>query len=85
MPLKRFIVPHVKLQGSGGFYDFYVPAGRLIIVDRTTYSREWVDSAERGTSHKKEGFPCQTIEGLNITAKRAKAKRAAEGVIATSP
>ena len=67
VPLKRFIVPHVKLQGSGGFYDFYVPAGRLIIVDRTTYSREWVDSAERGTSHKKEGFPCQTIEGLNIT------------------
>jgi hypothetical protein len=36
VPLKRFIVPHVKLQGSGGFYDFYVPAGRPIIVDRTT-------------------------------------------------
>ena len=67
VPLKRFIVPHVKLQGSGGWYDFYVPAGRLIIVDRTTYSREWVDSAERGTSRKKEGFPCQSIEGLNIT------------------
>jgi hypothetical protein len=67
VPLKRFIVPHVKLQGSGGWYDFYVPAGRLIIVDRTTYSREWVDSAERGTSRRKEGFPCQSIEGLNIT------------------
>ncbi len=67
VPLKRFIVPHVKLQGSGGFYDFYVPAGRLIIVDRTTYSREWVDATDRGTSKKKEGFPCQTVEGLNIT------------------
>ena len=67
VPLKRFIVPHVKLQGSGGFYDFYVPAGRLIIVDRTTYSREWVDATDRGTSRKKEGFPCQTVEGLNIT------------------
>lgn len=67
VPLKRFIVPHMKLQGSGGFYDYYVPAGRLIIVDRTTFSREWVDAADRGTSHKKEGFPCQTIEGLNIT------------------
>ena len=55
--MKRFIVPHVKLQGSGGFYDFYVPAGRLIIVDRTTYSREWVDATDRGTSKKKEGFP----------------------------
>ncbi len=55
-------------QGSGGFFDFYVPAGRLIIVDRTPFSREWVDSAERGTSQQKQGFPCQTAEGLNVTA-----------------
>ena len=67
VPLKRFIVPHVKLSGSGGFFDFYVPGGRLIIVDRTPYSREWVDSADRGTSRRKEGFPCQTAEGLNVT------------------
>ncbi len=67
IPLKRFIVPHVKLSGSGGFFDFFVPAGRLIIVDRTPFSREWVDSSDRGTSKRKEGFPCQTSEGLNIT------------------
>jgi hypothetical protein len=65
--LKRFIVPHARLQGSGSFFDFYVPAGRLIIVDRTPYSREWVDSADRGTSRRREGFPCQSREGLNIT------------------
>lgn len=65
--LKRFIVPHVKLQGSGSFFDFYVPAGRLIIVDRTPFSREWVDSPQRGTSNRQEGFPCQSKEGLNIT------------------
>jgi hypothetical protein len=65
--LKRFVVPHTKLSGSGSFYDFYVPAGRLIIVDRTPFSREWVDSAERGTSKRREGFPCQSKEGLNIT------------------
>jgi hypothetical protein len=64
--LKRFIVPHAKLSGSGSFFDFYVPAGRLIIVDRTPFSREWVDSEQRGTSRKKEGFPCQSKEGLNI-------------------
>jgi len=64
--LKRFIVPHAKLSGSGSFYDFYVPAGRLIIVDRTPFSREWVDSTERGTSKRREGFPCQSKEGLNI-------------------
>lgn len=65
--LKRFIVPHVRLAGSGGFFDFYVPAGRLIIVDRTPYSREWVDASDRGTSRLKQGFPCQSREGLNIT------------------
>jgi hypothetical protein len=65
--LKRFIVPHAKLQGSGSFFDFYVPAGRLIIVDRTPFSREWVDAADRGTSRKREGFPCQSREGLNIS------------------
>jgi hypothetical protein len=65
--LKRFIVPHAKLQGSGAFFDFYVPAGRLIIVDRTPFSREWVDAADRGTSRRREGFPCQSREGLNIS------------------
>lgn len=68
VPLKRFIVPHVKLSGSGGFFDYYVPAGRLIIVDRTTFSREWVDAHDRGTSVSKQGFPCQSKEGLNVTA-----------------
>ena len=64
--VKRFIVPHTKLQGSGSFFDFYIPAGRLIIVDRTPFSREWVASHERGTSTRDESFPCQSKEGLNI-------------------
>src|ERR1051325_796064 len=37
VPVKRFIVPHTKLQGSGTFFDYYVPAGRLVIVDRTPF------------------------------------------------
>lgn len=68
VPLKRFVVPHTHLQGSGSFFDFYVPAGRLMIVDRTPYSREWVDAPERGTSARREGFPCQTKEGLDFGA-----------------
>jgi len=68
--VKRFIVPHSKLGNSGGFlnWDYYVPTGRLIIVDRTTYSREWVKAANRGTSSSDQSFPCQSKEGLNITA-----------------
>lgn len=67
IPAKRFNIPHVKLENSGLWSNFYVPAGRLIIVDRTPYSREWVDAHDRGTSNKKEGFPCQSKEGLDIT------------------
>jgi hypothetical protein len=64
---KRFIIPHTKLSGSGLWSDFYVPSGRLIIVDRTPYNREWVKSKHRGTSVKDESFPVQSKEGLNIT------------------
>lgn len=69
---KLFIIPHVKFTGSGGTsilsgWDYFVPSGRLIIVDRTPYSREWVKSATRGTSKTDDSFPCQSKEGLNIT------------------
>ena len=66
LAVKRFIVPHTKLQGSGSFFDYYVPAGRLIIVDRTPFSREWV-AGNRGTSTRDESFPCQSKEGLDIS------------------
>ena len=76
---KRFVIPHQKLTGSAGTsllsgWDYFVPTGRLIIVDRTPFSREWVDAGDRGTSKLKEGFPCQTKGndkypgGLNVTA-----------------
>lgn len=69
---KRFIVPHHKLSNSGGTAwfsgpDSYVPDGRLIIVDRAPYSREWVSAKERGTGGGDESFHCQSAEGLNIT------------------
>ncbi len=44
-----------------------MPAGRLLIVDRTPFSREWVHAENRGTSNKDESFPCQSKEGLNIS------------------
>jgi hypothetical protein len=70
LAVKRFIIPHQKLGNSGGYmgWDYYVPTGRLIILDRTPFSREWVDAEDRGTSKIKEGFPCQSKEGLNIVA-----------------
>jgi hypothetical protein len=66
---RRFVVPHHKFQNSGGWmgFDAYVPDGRLIIVDRTQYSREWVAANHRGTSDKDQSIPCQTKEGINVS------------------
>lgn len=67
IPAKRFIIPHAKLPGSGAWSNYYVPTGRLIVVDRTPFSREWVAQAHRGTSPKDESFPCQSSEGLDAS------------------
>lgn len=65
---KRFVIPHAKLGNSGGYYgwDYYVPTGRLYIVDRAPYSREWSDHTDKGTSAAKEGIKCQSKEGLDV-------------------
>jgi len=71
--VKRFVIPHQKLAGSGGTswastgWDLYVPTGRLIIVDRSPFSREWVAAHDRGTSARNESIPCQSKEGVNIS------------------
>lgn len=64
---KRFEIPHTKLPNSGLWSNFYVPAGRLIVVDRTPVSREWVKQPHRGTDKTDQSFPCQSSEGLDIT------------------
>ncbi len=83
---KRFQIPHAKFSGSGGTYsiwsDFYVPTSRLIIVDRTPYNREWTASTSTGTSSKNESFPCQSSEGLNMTAEVAIAASVSEDNVA---
>jgi hypothetical protein len=67
IPAKRFQIPHAKLAGSSFWSNYYVPTGRLIIVDRTPYNREWVASSNRGTSTRDESLPCQSAEGLDVT------------------
>ncbi len=64
---KRYNIPHAKLPNSAWLGDFYVPTGRLIILDRTPYTREWVKDAMRGTSKRDESFHMQTRDGMNST------------------
>ncbi len=75
---KRFQIPHAVLPGSGWFAGYYVPTGRLIVVDRTPYNREWTKASGRGTSAKDESFPCQTSEGINVTVEIGIAASVAE-------
>ncbi len=65
---KRFLIPHAKLSGSAfwSWSNYYVPTGRLYIVDRSPYNQEWVSNAAKGTSARDEGFQCQSLEGLDI-------------------
>lgn len=65
----RYVIKHHKLDGTGGMlgWDAYVPDGRLIILDRSPYSKEWVASGHRGSSARDESIPCQSKEGINIT------------------
>jgi hypothetical protein len=69
VPLKRFIIPHTALSGSGWgpWGNYVVPSGRLILVDRTPYNREWVKATERGTSNRDQSFPCQDNQGHDVT------------------
>lgn len=64
--MKRITIPHVKLVGSSMIADTYVPAARLLIIDRTPSTREWVTATERGTGTKDEGFRFESAESINI-------------------
>ena len=67
--LKRFLVPHSTLSGSGWgpWGNYYVPSGRLILVDRTPFNREWTKASDRGTAAHDESFPCQDNQGHDVT------------------
>ena len=68
---KRFEVPHTKLPNSGVWSNFYVPAGRLIIVDRTPVSREWVKQPHRGTDKTDQSFPMDIEYPLRTSCVRS--------------
>lgn len=64
--MKRVTIPHVKLTGSGTLVDSYVPGARLLVVDRSPTTREWVSANNRGTSGKDESFRFESSESINI-------------------
>ena len=64
--MKRVEIPHQKLQNSGLLSDYYVPEARLLVIDRTPTTREWVTATNRGTSAVDQGFNFESRESINI-------------------
>lgn len=63
---KRVQIPHIKADNTSAVFDYFVPNATLYVVDRTPYTREWVNATDRGTSTKKEGFRFETADSINI-------------------
>lgn len=65
---KRFDIPHQQLPSSSYWKNYWVPAGRLYIVDRTPAARVWVRGSRGTNTVKDEHLPCQSQEGLDVSA-----------------
>ncbi|MGY2048576.1 hypothetical protein [Methylobacterium sp. JK268] len=64
--MKRVQIPHTLIRNPGWSSDYYVPAARLMIVDRSPVSREWVSASERGTSARDQGIRFETAESVTL-------------------
>lgn len=72
---KRIMVDKVERSTGRMWFDYeWIPAVRVIKVDRSLVTREWTDDDKSGTTSRKEGIGVQTKDsiklrvGLTITA-----------------
>ncbi len=62
---KRFKVPHMVLNTKIGDMDKWIPSVKLLLVDRTPYSREWIDG-KKGSSVGDQGFEAETSDSISV-------------------
>ena len=65
--MKRIQIPHTLMKNPGWTQDMYIPAARLILVDRSPFMREWVASPNKGTSTADQSFSFESADSVNIT------------------
>lgn len=66
---KFFQIPHAKLSGSVYMgWDYYVPTGRLIVVDRTPFFHEWTKAGRGTEGGTDQSFPCHSLDNIEVTA-----------------
>jgi hypothetical protein len=65
---KRVMVDKVQRQTGRMWWDYeWIPAVRVITVDRSLVTREWTDSDKTGTSTVKQGIPVITKDSIKLT------------------
>ena len=67
VPQKRIMIDKVKLETGRGWWDYkWIPAARVIKVDRSLVSRDWVDDPNRATAASSGGFHVVTSDGVKM-------------------
>lgn len=64
---KRIKIEHVLIHNPGWNADYFVPAARLMIVDRAPVSRVWSSSSTTGTSKENQGFRFESSESIGMS------------------
>lgn len=76
---KFFVIPHVKLSGSVYIgWDYYIPAGRLIVVDRAPYFHEWTGKGRGNNVNSDESFHCHTQDNIEVSTEMSLASSVTE-------
>lgn len=79
VPGKFFIIPHVKLSGSTYIgWDYYIPAGRLIVVDRAPFYHEWTKRGRGSDATTDQSFPCHSKDNIEVSAEMSLAASVTE-------
>lgn len=74
-----FIIPHVKLTGSVYIgWDYYIPAGRLIVVDRAPYFHEWTGKGRGSHGDSDESFHCHSKDNIEVSTEMSLASSVTE-------
>jgi len=65
---KRVMIDKVERSVGRMYWDIeWIPAVRVITVDRSLVTREWTDNAGTGTAAKKQGIPVNTKDNIGLT------------------
>ncbi len=66
--MKRIMIDKVERSVGRFWFDIeWIPAVRVITVDRSLVTREWTDNDKTGSSAKRDGIPVNTRDNIALT------------------